>query len=110
MSKKKLEPDWTDFRNLSIPELKIDVNDPANLSSQILPEQEYRVKLLSLARQMGCERDILLVFAKYDKLMRTCTNEQERIDIGKMGVIEMYRVFGGGGYLIVNGELVCKDN
>jgi hypothetical protein len=42
--------------------------------------------------------------------MRNCTNEKERLDIGKMGALETYRILGGGGELYINGQLVCKDS
>jgi hypothetical protein len=110
MSKKKAEVDYTEFRNLSMPDPKIDATDPKNISSKILPERESRRRILTHARMVGCEKDILLAFAKYDKLMKNCTNQQERLDIGKMGAVEIYKILGGGGELYVNNELVCKDN
>lgn len=89
---------------------KIDASDPNNLSNRVLQERETRKRLLSTARQQGCERDMLLLFAKYDKLLRNCSNEKERSDIAKLGAVEMYRLLGGGGELYVDGQLVCKDS
>ena len=89
---------------------KIDATDPNNLSNQVLPEQETRKRLLSHARLLGCEKDMLLLFAKYDKLMRNCTNDKEREDMGKMGAVEVYRLLGGGGELYIDGQLVAKDS
>jgi hypothetical protein len=106
MNKKSYEPDGTDFRNISIPEIIIDPNDPANISNKILPEQEYRSKILSLARKIGQEKAILLIFAKYDKLLRNCANERERVDISKLGCVEIATALGGGEGLVVNGERV----
>lgn len=88
---------------------KIDANDPNNLSNKVLEERETRKRLLTHARLLGCERDMLLLFAKYDKLLRNCNNEKERSDIAKLGAVEMYRLLGGGGELYVDGQLVCKD-
>lgn len=89
--------------------IKTDLTDPNNLSSKVLEERETRKRLLTHARMVGCERDMLLLFAKYDKLMRNCTNDKERSDIAKLGAVDTYRLLGGGGELYVDGQLVCKD-
>jgi len=89
---------------------KIDATDPNNLSNKVLSEQETRFRLLKHARLVGCEGDMRLLFEKYDKLLRNCTNQQERDDISKLGAYEMYRLLGGGGELYVNGNLVAKDD
>lgn len=89
---------------------KIDATDPNNLSDKVLGERETRTRLLTHARMVGCEKDMMLLFVKYDKLMKSCTNESERADIAKIGVFEMYKLLGGGGELYVNGQLVAKDN
>lgn len=89
---------------------KIDASDPNNLNNKILSERETRSRLLTHARMLGCEKDMLIIFAKYDKLLRNCSNEQERIDIGKMGGVEIYKILGAGGELYIDGQLVCKDD
>lgn len=89
---------------------KIDASDPNNISDKVLPERETRLRLLKHAQIVGCEGDMKLLFEKYDKLLRNCTNDKERADISKLGVYEMYRLLGGGGELYVNGELVAKDD
>jgi hypothetical protein len=91
------------------PDGKIDGANPENLSGKILEERETRKRLLTHARLVGCERDMLLLFAKYDKMMRTCSNEKERADMAALGCVEMYKLLGGGGELYVNNQLVCKD-
>lgn len=105
----KFSPDWTQLRNVSMPDVKIDASDPNNLSDQVLGEHETRRRLLTHARLVGCERDMLLLLAKYDKLLRNCTSASERADISKLGAVEVYRLLGGGGELYVNNQLVCKD-
>jgi hypothetical protein len=87
----------------------VDVSDPNNLSDKILPEKEYRKRILTLARSMGCEREMMLLFAKADSTMRKCSNEKERLDMGKLFCVEAYALLGGGGTLIINGQIVCKD-
>lgn len=98
------------LKNLSIPDYKVDASDPKNLSDKILGEHETRKRLLTHARMMGCEKEMMLLFVKADKVMRNCTNIVERQDMGKLFATEVYRLLGGGGELYVNGELVCKDN
>lgn len=88
---------------------KIDASNTDNLSDAVLKEQETRCRLLTHARLVGCEKDMLLLFAKYDKLLRNCSNKKERQDIGKLGCTEMYRLLGAGGELYLDGQLVCKD-
>jgi hypothetical protein len=88
---------------------KIDADDAENLNQKILQEQETRKRLLTHARMIGCEKDMLILFAKYDKLLRNCTNEKERADIGKLGAYSVYKLLGGGGQLFIDGQLVCDD-
>jgi len=107
MSKENDSKAW--LRDVSGTIEKIDATNPDNLSNKVLEERETRKRLLTHARLVGCERDMLLIFAKYDKLMRNCTNDKERQDIGAMGAVEVYRLLGGGGELYVNNQLVCKD-
>ena len=89
---------------------KIDATDSNNLSNKVLSERETRFRLLNHARLVGCEGDMRILFDKYDKLLRNCTNQKERNDISKLGAYEMYRLLGGGGELYVDGNLVAKDN
>jgi hypothetical protein len=111
MSKKKsYEPDGTDFKNIHVPDINIDLNDPNSYSSRVLPEQETRRRILTHARMVGCEKDMMLLFVKYDKLIRNCSNAAERKDMSKLANVEIYRLLGGGGELYVDGQLVCKDN
>jgi hypothetical protein len=102
--------DWSDLKNLTIPDIKIDATDPNNLGNRVASERETRSRLLTHARMVGCEKDMLLLFAKFDKLMRNCTNDKEREDMRKLGAVEVYRLLGGGGELYVDGQLVCKDD
>jgi len=100
---------WSDIKSLAMPDVKIDATDPGNISKRIAGERETRKKLLTHARLVGCEKDMLLIFAKFDKLMRNCANEKERLDIGKLGAEAVYTLLGRGGQLFINGELVCDD-
>lgn len=111
MSKiKSWEPTESDFKNFHTGDIQGILDDNSNVSSRVLTEQETRRRLLTHARLVGCERDMLLLFAKYDKLIRNCPNEEERRDMAKMAGVEVYRLLGGGGELYVDGQLVMKDN
>lgn len=88
---------------------KVDLTDPLNLSNTVLDERTSRRKWLAWAREEGCEKDMLLLFAKYDKLMRLANSDKERSDIAKLGVLSVWKLMGGGGELYVDGQLVAKD-
>ena len=88
---------------------KIDASDPNNLSNKVVSERETRRRLLKHARLLGFEKDMLLLFMKADKLMKNCTNEKERQDIGKLYSVLIYRLLGGGGQLYIDGNLICND-
>ena len=76
---------------------------------RILDEKESRRRWLNLARQLGCEKETIIVFAKYDKLLRNCSNDKERKDIGKLGCIELHRLLSNNGKLVIDGEVVIDD-
>lgn len=98
------------INNISVGNINIDGTDPNNLSNKVVSEKDTRKNFLKHARIMGCEQEMLNLFVKYDNLLRNCTNEKERIDIGKLGALEVYKLLGGGGELYVNGELVSKES
>jgi hypothetical protein len=98
-----------DYGTISDPQ-KIDATDENNLSKKVLEERETRKRFLGHARERGCEREMLLLFAKYDKLLRNCSNQKERDDIAKLACLQVYRLLGGGGELYVDGQLVMKDD
>ena len=87
---------------------RIDLTDINNLSDKVVNEQDSRRKWLNRARAEGYEKDMLLLFAKYDRLLRLATDPKERADIAKLGVLEVYKLMGSGGKLYVDGELVFK--
>lgn len=106
----KQDNDTSLIKSLSIGEIKIDASKAENLSNKVLKERETRRRLLTHARSVGCEKEMLLIFAKYDNLLRNCSNDRERADISKLGAVEVYNLLGGGGELYVDGQLVMKDN
>lgn len=106
---KSYDPTISDIKNITIGDMRIDATDPNNLSKKVLPEQETRRRLLRDAKKIGCEKEMFLIFTKYDNLLRNCTNEKERKDIAKLGIFEMYTLLGRGGELYVDGQLVYKE-
>ena len=106
----------------------MDTTNPEDLSSKVTNEKETRKHFLTVARWAGRERDMLVLLAKFDKLMRDCgDNEDKKKDVSKIGAVEVYKLLGecfsslksGGvlnipglgsnvGELWVDGELVYK--
>lgn len=101
--------DWSDIKHIDTSIAKIDATNPDNLSNVVMDERETRRRLLNQARRQGCEKEMLIILAKYDGLMRNCTNEKERQDIGKLGAFEVYALLDKGGKLYVDGQLVWDD-
>jgi hypothetical protein len=101
--------DWNDIKHINTSISKIDASDPNNLSDVVMDERETRKRLLNQARRLGCEQEMLKIFAKYDGLQRNCTNQKEREDIGKLGAYEIYTLLDRGGKLYVDGQLVYDD-
>lgn len=94
----------------------IDAGNPDNLNDKVLDEWETRKRLLAHARLAeidrgvtGLEREMMVLFARIDKLMRVSKNDSERRDISALGCAEIYRILGGGGKLFVNNQLVFDD-
>lgn len=106
----------------------MDASDPDNLSSKPTNEAETRKKFLTVAKWAGRERDMLVLFAKFDSQLRAANDEDKRKDISKIGAIAVYKLLGecfaslkSSGALIVpglnsqigelwvDGELVYKD-
>lgn len=94
----------------------VDATKAENLSDKVLDERETRKRLLNHARiaefergLTGLEREMLMLFARTDKMLRNCKNDSERADIGKLAATQVYKILGGGGQLYINGQLVCDD-
>lgn len=103
--------DKTFLRDMpSLGDFTINADDPSNLNNKIYDEKETRKRLLNHARMVGCEKEMMILFAQADKSMRNCTNEKEKSDMGKLFVVSVYRLLGGGGELYIDGQLACKDS
>ena len=66
-----------------------------------LSEEKTREKLINYARYLGCEVEFVTLLNKYDTMMRNCSNEQERIDMGKVGAYELLQLIELHGGTIV---------
>jgi hypothetical protein len=106
----------------------IDSTNEDDLSNKVTDEKETRRKFLTVSRWAGRERDMMMLFAKFDKLQRETTDPAKKLDIAKIGAVEVYKLLGDcfaslrqskalevpgldshRGELWVNGELVYKD-
>jgi hypothetical protein len=77
---------------------------------KIKSERETRRDILLLAKEHGCEKDIMIIFDKYDKALHKCTNEQERKHIAHCGAAELHKFFYCKGNLVIDGiEILPAD-
>lgn len=76
----------------------------------VMAEADTRKIILQTARNIGCEIEIRRIMEQTDRLLANCTNEQERAEIQKFGILMMDRVFTGGSkradVLEINGKKV----
>lgn len=75
---------------------------------KILSEAETRKNILEIARHLGCEGDVVEIFNKYDRLLKNCTNEEEKKAIGLMGNMEIHRLLSSDPGEIVVGDKIIK--
>lgn len=108
MSKKDNGEGLSIIKSLSIGDLKIDASNPENLSKKVLSEKETRGAMLKHARRLGCEREMLLLFAKYDNLLRNCTNEEERKSISQLGAYEVGRLLNYEEFVVDGIPVITK--
>jgi len=107
---------------------QMDTTNPDDVSEKVSSEKETRRKFLQVAHWAGRQRDMMLLFAKFDKLQKETSDPEKKKDIAKIGAIEVYRLLGEcfaslrssnalvipgldshRGELWVDGELVYKD-
>jgi hypothetical protein len=75
---------------------------------KVLDEADYRKKLIIVARTMGCLEDLLFLFDKYDRLLRTCRNDSEVEAIQVMGIKEISDLIDNG-YMGYEGKLTLHQ-
>jgi hypothetical protein len=78
------------------------------LPEKVLDEADYRKKLVIVARTMGCLPELLQLFDKYDRLLRTCTNDDEVQAMQVMGIKEISDLIDNG-YMGYEGKLTLHQ-
>lgn len=76
-------------------------------SAKIMTEQETRRRLINMARNLGgptAVHDVKNILDKYDRALKKCTNENERIFIKHAGAAEIHNYFNFPGNLVVGGR------
>jgi hypothetical protein len=73
---------------------------------KIASEKDFRIAILKTAKKHGFLYDMQQIFARYDNLLKNCTNQQERKAIGIMGIAEAHKLMHCKGALIVEGQEV----
>lgn len=86
--------------------MAINLNEPRPVNNKIIGEKETRANHLNYAKMLGCEKEFLQLLSKYDNLLRNCTNEKERKDIGQIGAMEVHKLFAFYKQLYVNGRVI----
>lgn len=77
---------------------------------KIYSEVETRKKLLNSARYIGCEMEMIHIFNNIDRLLKNCTNDQERQEIAAFGAIQIHKLLGAGeGTLEINGKTIFDN-
>ena len=94
--------------------MSIDGTNPDNFTGRVLDEKQTRANILNWAKVMGDNylyKDIVLLFEKYDKLIRLCKNDKEVKDMREMGVLELYRLMSSRTslYNARSGKLIAND-
>lgn len=83
--------------------------DNTDVNNQVLDEKETRRRLLMHARLQGCEKEMLILYANMYKAAKNCTNDKERKDIGKLYIVEMFRLLSSHGQLFIDGQMVIDE-
>lgn len=69
-----------------------------------LPENETRKKYFDLAKSIGCDKELVQIFQRYDNLFKSCLNPNERYQISILANVEIHKLFGFRDPLIVRGQ------
>jgi len=76
------------------------------MSEKVKTEKEMRKTVLHMAKLLGCVHEVQTIFSKYDNLLKTATDNNERYQIGLAGVKELHTLMGMRGALIVDGQII----
>lgn len=72
-------------------------------------EKEMRIRVLKMAKLLGCVPEVENIFKKYDSLLKNCVDPTERYQMGLAGVSELHTLMGMRGALIVNGQIIIPQ-
>lgn len=79
-------------------------------ASNPLTENETRKKYFDFARILGCDRDLIQIFNRYDQIIRSCGNQVERHQIAIMANVEIHKLFNFRNPLIVGGKEILPGD
>lgn len=85
--------------------MAINLEAPRHFNNKIEDEKTTRTNYLAYAKMLGCEKEYLQLINKYDGLLRNCSNQEERKDIGRLGALEVNRLFSFYKHLYVDGNV-----
>ncbi len=82
------------------------------VDNETLSELATRKRIIADAiRRFGAggERQMRMVFDKYDKLLAKCTNDSERKHIKSLAIVEIHQLMGYRGGLTINKHVVLPS-
>jgi hypothetical protein len=78
-----------------------------NLPKKRKSEDQTRQGIINNAKYLGIDvYEVQRIFDRYDNLLKTATNEEQRHQIAAMGSTEIHRLLDCSGNLVVDGETV----
>jgi hypothetical protein len=75
-----------------------------------LSEKETRRRLMRDAIKYGFQKELQMIFNKYDRLMALCPNKKERDDMAKLGALEVVKLFDPQGSVSVDGQVIIRQD
>lgn len=76
----------------------------AEFNDKIMPEQEFRMRVLKSCEKYGCRAEVQQIMDRYDQMLSRCTNQREREQIAIMGNAEIHKMMDCYGSLVINGK------
>lgn len=77
---------------------------------KIMSEAETIESILKLAREQGVEEKVKNLIEKFQNAVKGARTEEERRQIGTLGLAEIYRTIGCVGGLVVNGNQILPPD
>lgn len=79
-------------------------------TSEVMPEAEFREKILRWSEANGIYIEIKTILDRYDRLMEKETDPATRTAIGTMGVAEIHKYINFSGGLTVNLKTIIEPD